>query len=152
MTRPDTTDQPIAPTPVRLRLAAVADSGHQGQLDGVWWPRSSRPLDELTALVAVLEAPRDRVVKFMLSTAGWRSFPQVLPLQGRLIPVFWLGLYRDLLIARLTGRQLSLMVVPPDTTPAVAATATQIALDPSNHTPSPGVLARAHDVRRPEGR
>ncbi len=147
MTRPDTTDQPIAATLARLRLAAVADSGHQGQLDGAWWPRSSRPLDELTALVAVLEAPRDRVVKFMLSTAGWRGFPQVLPLPGRVIPVCWLGLYHDLLIARLTGRQLSLMVVPPDTTSAVAASATQIALDPSNHTPSPGVLARAHQLR-----
>ena len=147
MTRPDTADQPITPTLVRLCLASVADGPLGRQFDGVWWPRSGRPLDELSALVAVLEASRDRVVQLMLSTSGWRGLPRVLPLQGRVIPVCWLGLYHDLLIARLTGRQLSLMVVPPDTTSAVAATAMEIALDPSNHTPSPGVLARAHQLR-----
>jgi hypothetical protein len=147
MTRPDTTDQPIAPTHVRLGLAAVADSAIGRQLDGVWWPRTNRPLDELAALVAALESPRDRVVKLMLSMAGWGSWPQVLPLQDRAIPVFWLGLYRDLLIARLTGRRLNLMVIPPGTPPAVAVTATKIALDPSNQTPSPGVLARAQQQR-----
>ena len=148
MTRPDTADQPITPTLVRLCLASVADGPLGRQFDGVWWPRSGRPLDELSALVAVLEASRDRVVQLMLSTSGWRGLPRVLPLQGRAIPVFWLGLYRDLLIARLTGQPpLSLMVVPPDTALPVAATAMEIALDPSNHTPAPGVLARAHQRR-----
>jgi Family of unknown function (DUF5994) len=128
---------------VRLYMRpAEATSGRV--MDGAWWPRSGDPAAELSFMIPVLDQWRDEVMMVSLSAGGWLRCPTRLRVEDRDLRLHWLGLYRDLLIATaVSSRQVRLLVIPPATGECVAMSAVTIALDPNNHAPAPGILARA---------
>jgi hypothetical protein len=136
-------DPPSGPIAVRLCLRpAAARAGPV--LDGGWWPRTHEPIRELTSLLPVVRGWCGQLRVVSLSVAGWDDRPLHLVLDGQPVPLHWLGLYRDLLIATCVDhRQVRLLVIPPDTGQTVADTAMAIALDPDNHAAPPLILARA---------
>ncbi len=128
---------------VRLCLRPM-DAGPGPTLDGGWWPRSHDPVSELGLLIPLLDRWRDQVRALSLSVAGWHAHPIRLVIEGRPIPLNWLGFYHDLLIATCVDhRQVRLLVIPLNTSGPVAEDAMTTALDPTNHAPPPGILARA---------
>jgi hypothetical protein len=113
-------------------------------MDGAWWPRSGDPAAELSLMIPVLDEWRDEVMMLSLSVGGWNRRPIRLRVEDRDLRLHWLGFYRDLLIATaMSSRQVKLLVIPPATRECVAMDAVTIALDPTNHAPAPGILARA---------
>jgi hypothetical protein len=137
-------DDPHLPHSLRIRLVSPHDRPRHHDVDGYWWPRSADTCTELTALVPALDTQYDEVAKLLLSSAGWAPRPTTLTLRHRTIPLVWLGLYRNLLIAHCVERRpISLMVIPPHTPEPVAATAVAMAFGPAHHTPPSGILAQA---------
>jgi hypothetical protein len=131
------------PTAVRLYLRPM-DAGPGPTLDGGWWPRSRDPVGELGLLIPLLNRWRDRVRALSLSVGGWDAHPIRLTCEDCPVALNWLGFYHDLLIATcVDNRQVRLLVVPLDTSGPIADDAMTIALDPTNHAPPPGILARA---------
>jgi hypothetical protein len=132
------TGQHLDPWPtlhtVRLCLRPAHDA-RGPLLDGGWWPRSRDPSGELTALIPVLDAWRDQVMRVSLSAGGWHAHPAQLRLDDRVVRIGWLDLYHNLLLATyFNGRQIRLLVIP---------TGMTIALDPANYTQPSGILRAA---------
>jgi hypothetical protein len=95
-------------------------------------------------MIPILNGWRDQVTMLSLSTGVWDRHPIRLNVEDRLIPLHWLGRYQDLVIATCVSfQQINLLVIPLVATDRVAAAAMTIALDPTNHAPPPGILARA---------
>jgi hypothetical protein len=141
MTHSPHDSSPSAPRRLQLR----PDRNETGPLlDGGWWPTTTDPIDALGQLLPTLDAWCGAIVAVALSVADWDDHPAYLPGTGTAVPLTWLGLYHNLLIGSCSDRrQIRLLVIPPHSSPAAAAAAMAIALDPANHTPAPGILNRA---------
>jgi uncharacterized protein DUF5994 len=131
------------PAGLRLRLRPAREIAG-AMLDGAWWPTSADPVDELLRLLPALDEWGSAVSAVALSVAGWDSHPAELTNRGLTVSLTWLRLYHDLLVGTcLDSRRVRLLVIPSGSGPDAAAAAMVIALDPSNHTPAPGILSRA---------
>ena len=114
------------------RLRLKPSSSARGALDGVWWPRSTDPAIELAGLIEELAAQRTLVRGLALSRIGWDSAPRRIRLtSGRKIAVDWFrsGDVRTIRILDINYQRIDLLVIPVDTTPAIADLALRMATD-----------------------
>lgn len=71
------------------RLDLHHDPSVRTILDGVWRPYSWEAVEELTGLIAALDASQNRVSLIMLNPAGWRGNPRRVEVAGRVVRVAW---------------------------------------------------------------
>jgi hypothetical protein len=121
---PDHVDAHSSPTPdCSARLSLKPSSSARGAVDGAWWPRSTDPAIELAALIEALGAQRTPVRGIALNRAGWDSAPRRIRLaSGRKVAVDWFptGDVRMIRIIDTDYQRIDLLVIPVDTTPAIA--------------------------------
>jgi hypothetical protein len=137
--RPPATGNGTDPQPPRLELAS---SPHEGPLAGAWWPRSRRPAAELNALVSALAARGVIATRLSLSVTGWDRTPGRLRLADRDVPLIWFA-YRTphTVIVGHGAEEITLLVVPPETTATSAAQAIRLASTPRNRSGPEEILA-----------
>lgn len=112
------------------RLSLTPSSSARGAVDGAWWPRSKDAAIELGALIEELAAQRTPVRGIALTRVGWDSAPRRIQLaSGRKVAVDWLrtGDVRRIRISDINYQRIDLLVIPVDTTPAVAERALRMA-------------------------
>jgi hypothetical protein len=147
-TTPDRIDGPTSARGDSVRLSLKPSSSVRGALDGAWWPRSTDPAIELVALSEELEARRTLVRRIGLAMAGWDSAPgRIWLASGRRVAVDWFRISGGRLV-RILGadnQRIDLLLIPVDTTPAIAERALTMATDghdpkitaPRDHHPAP---------------
>jgi hypothetical protein len=94
-----------------VRLKPNAPS--TGHVDGAWWPRSRELTDELVALTDVLAIRLGPVVRVAFAAAAWNPVAEVDDRGVRLAPLR----PQEKNIVRVSGsdgRQITLLVVPPE--------------------------------------
>jgi len=129
-------------------------------LDGGWWPRTEDPVAELPGLIQALQdhrrpdgqsgqhaAEHGTIVHILARVADWDTRPRRLRVEGpagrRVVRLGWFDtLPAGLLTAIYSdGDRIDLLIVPPDTDPAQAAAAMELAAHPDNHLATPALLA-----------
>ena len=116
---------------VAPRLRLRSDTSVRSILDGAWWPRSREPVTELTALVAALDLRHTPVVNVMLNAQAWDNHPRRIRVAERVIRLGWFATLDAHLLIATTGdnHRVDLLVISPDTTPAIADVAMDMAVD-----------------------
>jgi hypothetical protein len=130
----------------KARVLFRHSSANDGLLDAGWWPRSRELARELPALLEVVWKSGLDVVHVSYALGFWEPIPRRLEVGGRVVQLS--GFHTQLpSLLSLTGRsgrgRLDVLVVPPETEPAVADRALAIVgAEPSPDHPSQ-VLERA---------
>jgi hypothetical protein len=129
-------------------LLTTADIG-SAVLDGGWWPTSWNATIEIPRLIESLTdsiGPIDRVA---LNAEAWESRFRRLGTGRDAVQMVWSdGLDPALLIAVIADRVVvHLLVVPPDSSPTVAARAMTTAAQHANEASASDLLAAARDAR-----
>lgn len=117
----------IAPLRVRLKPNAPPT----GYVDGAWWPRSRELTDELAALTDVLAIRLGPVVRVAFAANAWNPVAEV---DGRAIRLTPLR-RREKNVVRVSGsdgRQITLLVVPPEAPSEAARDAVLLAARRAN--------------------
>ncbi|MFI1157000.1 DUF5994 family protein [Streptomyces sioyaensis] len=107
--------------PLRLALASTDTPG--ALLDGAWWPRSRDLTEELPALTAVLDPLWGRITHVTVNPTLWPVIPRKVPVDGHVVGVGWFKAEQDphkLLLLSYTVGRWDLLVIPPQTDPAIA--------------------------------
>ncbi|MFJ8673563.1 DUF5994 family protein [Streptomyces sp. NPDC093589] len=134
--------------PLRLMLAPVGAA--PALLDGAWWPRSRDLTAELPTLTAVLDALWGRITHVTVNPTFWPVIPRKVPVDGHVVRVGWFKTEQDphkLLLLSYTVGRWDLLVIPPETSPAVAARLMTEAADPLG-TPTASALMDQAEQRR----
>jgi hypothetical protein len=112
------TEQPRQP--LRLKLKPKAPT--TGYVDGAWWPRSRDLSAELPALLAVLAVRLGRVHRVSFNSTDWDAAPRRITVDGQ--PVRLGGFdsqhANTVDVIGPDGSRIMLLVVPPETRPAIA--------------------------------
>lgn len=130
------------------RLSLKPNGVPRGAFDGAWWPYSTDPAIELTALIEALAAQRAPVRRIALIMTGWDSAPCRLRLDsGRRIAVDWFrtGNMRIIRIADTNNQRMDLLLVPVDTKQAIA----HLALTMATNGQDPDITASVALTPRP---
>jgi Family of unknown function (DUF5994) len=130
------------------RLSLKPKDSARDVLDGAWWPRSTDPAIELTALIDAVGVPVRRIA---LNMAGWDDTPRRIRRgSGQKVAVDWFRI-SGVHLVRIVGtgdQRIDLLVIPVNTEEATAelalAKATGMVLrwtgthanDPRDTTPS----------------
>ncbi|ALG09948.1 DUF5994 family protein [Kibdelosporangium phytohabitans] len=133
-----TKDSPVRP--LRLRLKPKAPP--TGYVDGAWWPHSHELADELTALATVLSIRLGPVTRVAFAAAAWNPVSEE---PGRTIRLAALR-SQEKHIVRVSGaegRQLTLLVVPPETSAEAGHDAIMLAARRANSDQPADILAAA---------
>lgn len=113
---------------LRIQLKPILG---QGLLDGAWWPRSRNLATELQTLADHWPEHDTRIARALYSEADWDDPPRRVLSRGSNIPAASFP-HEDshMIVLTMAGsrRRISLLVIPPDTTPDAADRATQAAL------------------------
>lgn len=123
-----------------LRLALSGDFSH-GRLDGAWWPQSRNLETELTDLVTNFPAVLGRITCATCSRSDWERAPSEVRVGGEIVEVG--QLQQDgthMVILTLRSRNLTLLLVPPETSEVQAGEAMRVASSPTNHASARDVL------------
>jgi Family of unknown function (DUF5994) len=130
-----------------LRLKPKAPTG--GWVDGGWWPRSRDLAAELPDLLAVLAVRLGRIERVSYHLGDWD------PTGGKIscgVGVVRLGGYRtqraDTVDVLAAGSRVTLLVVPPETSPQIAHAALMAAGRRGN-TDDVGTLLRSRPLAPP---
>jgi hypothetical protein len=132
-----------APERVRLTLLDQA-SARRATLDGAWWPRSGDLSQELPGLVEELHRRGVRVTRVGYAPTRWDPAPPRLAADGRVLRLGWFRTIDPQLLTLtgdLTRPRLDLLVLPPDTTDAIARTAFTAATTVGNDRSATALLA-----------
>ncbi|MBL3670065.1 hypothetical protein JL475_29600 [Streptomyces sp. M2CJ-2] len=133
--------------PLRLALASTDTPG--ALLDGAWWPRSRDSRDlaaELPALTAVLDPLWGRITHVTVNPTLWPVIPRKVPVDGHVVSVGWFRAEQDphkLLLLSCTVGRWDLLVIPPQTDPAIAAWLMTAATGPLRSHTASDLLERA---------
>jgi RNA polymerase primary sigma factor len=132
-TTPDHVDaRGLATRDCSARLSLKPSSSARGALHGAWWPRSTDPAIELVTLSEEVGARRAQVRRIELNMAGWDSAPRRIRLaNGRKVAVDWFRT-EGVHLARILGtddQRIDLLLIPVETTPAIAELALTMATD-----------------------
>jgi hypothetical protein len=98
----------------RLSLAPVRG---RGSVDGGWWPRTSRLVDELPGLVAALSAADEAITRVSVNGDAWTDIPSRLAQPGGpTLRVSWFRTLDPHVVALGGGYRpwIYLLVIPPD--------------------------------------
>ena len=140
-----TSRQPGRGDPIRLALIDLP--AERTALDGAWWPRTCSLSGELPGLIEELHHRGIRVTRVAYNPDAWEAAPRRMAADGRTIRLGWFRSI-DAHLLDLTGDpqrgRLDLLVVPPDTTSAVAGQAFEAASDRANRRTPTAVLAALH--------
>jgi hypothetical protein len=135
-----------------VRLALIDPPGQRTTLDGAWWPRTLSLSDELPGLVRELHRRGIRVTRAAYNPDAWETAPRRMAADGRTIRLGWFRSI-DPQLLDLTGDttrgRLDLLVVPPDTSAAVARLAFAAVSDRANRRTPTAVLAALHPAAAP---
>lgn len=124
---PETSHQPCR---VELRSMDDPSSRSTSYIDGGWWPRSLDLVEELPPLLAHVRRAGFHTVRVTYRLHAWAESPRRIVVDGQRIT---LGGYRKQiedtigLVDTSGQKRLELLVIPPDTDPAVAQRALAIA-------------------------
>jgi Family of unknown function (DUF5994) len=127
-----------------VRLALISPPAERTKLDGAWWPRTRSLSDELPGLVQELRGRGIRVRRVAYNPDAWDPAPRRLAADGRTIRLGW---FRSIdpqlldLTADAKPSRLDLLVIPPDTSAAVARQAFAATTDRGNRRTPTAVLA-----------
>ncbi|MFJ5111577.1 DUF5994 family protein [Streptomyces sp. NPDC088551] len=107
--------------PARLTLAPGAHG--TGAFDGVWWPRSRDLARELPALAVAMDLPWGRITNVLVNPTHWAAVPRKVQLPDRMLHVGWFAEQdpHKLILRSYTTGRWDLLVIPPETSPAMAA-------------------------------
>ncbi|GAA4213425.1 DUF5994 family protein [Actinocatenispora rupis] len=126
------------------RFSWFDDDGSGPAVDGAWWPRCPDPARELPTLAqAIARRGYEPVVQVQANVDDWAQHPDTVALGGRPVPVTWFTLLfeRRVLVTCMTGRRVSLTLVPFDAPESRAAAALRWDQEP-DHQPERRVLRR----------
>ncbi len=127
-------EEPFAGPHEPLRLTLSEDFG-RGRLDGAWWPRSRDLETELRDLLGALPESLGRLARVVCSAPDWDRAPQKVTVGDALVEIARFPREdAHLVILILSSRNLTLLVVPPDTAADKAAEAMLAASSPGNQT------------------
>ncbi|MFD8756285.1 DUF5994 family protein [Kitasatospora sp. NPDC059577] len=131
----------VAGAPLLPRLELEPTMSREGVFDGAWWPRSNRVLAELPDLITALGAHFGRIQRVGLDTSAWDGVPRSVDANGLTIRINWFtGSDATISVTRGLQDHFLLLVVPPGTDPATAASAMAGASVTGNHTPAAELL------------
>lgn len=131
-------------------------------IDGAWWPRSPQLVDELPGLLTAVSDRLGPVVMIGYRRNGWTQTPQLAEIGGHTIEL--LGFASDepasVILIGEDGRHVTLHVIRPDTSEAIARQALEEAkgsAEAGNNPATPSSVARsvaevADKLARHEGR
>ena len=141
-----TSNSTITPT-LRLQLSPTPG---RGPLDGAWWPRSRALEDQLADLVDHFPAEAGRVSRALFSRPDWLTRPRKIKVaRGTLKTGSFPSDDTHLMLLMLsTGRELRLLVIPPDTPRDEARELMAHAASPSNRRSGSALLARSQERTR----
>jgi hypothetical protein len=147
--------QPVL-APPRGELATLPDDAARisfrqpvsttGYIDAAWWPRSLDLAAELPGLLDVMWTAGREINRVTYSIAGWDPAPRQIRVEGRTVR---LGGFADSdpLTIRLTDAwrsdRIDILVIAPDTDPALAQRALLFASEANNPDRAAEILARA---------
>ncbi|QDO43558.1 hypothetical protein FNV62_40450 [Streptomyces sp. RLB3-17] len=141
---------PTDPAVPAARLSLKAPGTPRGLLDGAWWPRSRDLLRELPDLTDVLDPHWGRITRIAVNPAHWPVIPRKVPVHGHVVKVGWftpeLDPHKVLLLSYSVGRW-DLLVIPPETRPAVAARLMAAASDPTGAPLTASALMAVEEAR-----
>jgi Family of unknown function (DUF5994) len=127
-----------------VRLALIDPPAERTTLDGAWWPRTRSLNDELPGLIQELHRRGIRVSRAAYNPDAWEAAPRRMAADGRTIRLGWFRSI-DPQLLDLTGDarrgRLDLLVIPPDTTSAVARQAFTAASGRTNRETPTALLA-----------
>lgn len=130
-----------APSRLPLRLSLSQDFSH-GRLDGAWWPQSRNLETELTDLVTNFPTKLGQITRATCSRSDWERAPSEVRVRGEAVEVG--QLQQDgthMVILTLRSRNLTLLLVPPETSEVRAGEAMRVASSPTNHAAARDVLS-----------
>ena len=131
----------VAPSRLPLRLSLSRDFSH-GRLDGAWWPQSRNLETELTDLVTSFPAKLGQITRATCSRTDWEHAPSEVRVGGEAVEVG--QLQQDgthMVILTLRSRNLTLLLVPPETSEVKAGEAMRVASSPTNRAAARDVLS-----------
>ncbi|MER6512078.1 DUF5994 family protein [Nonomuraea sp. NPDC001636] len=132
-----------------VRLSLDPDLARRGAVDGAWWPAGYDAGAELPALIAAIDQRLERrVLRVGLHVDTWHSIPHRIAAPGRQVRVGWFRTIDPHLINLIIPgiEHINLLVIPPDTTPAAAEKALDLATRCRGRTRSGDLLTAAgHD-------
>lgn len=127
--------------PLLPRLELEPTMSREGVFDGAWWPRSNHVRVELPDLITALGAHFGRIVRVGLDTSAWDGVPGAVAANGLTIKINRItSSEATISITRGFQDHFLLLVVPPGTAPAAAASAMAGASVTGNHTPAAELL------------
>ncbi|MGW8396101.1 DUF5994 family protein [Streptomyces lydicus] len=135
--------------PLRLALAST-DTTPGALLDGAWWPRSRDLAAELPALTAVLDPLWGRITHVTVNPTLWPVIPRKVPVEGHVVSVGWFNGEQDphkLLLLSYTVGRWDLLVIPPQTDPAIATWLMTAATGPLRSDTASDLLERGESQR-----
>ncbi|MEU2334748.1 DUF5994 family protein [Streptomyces sp. NPDC006654] len=141
---PAVEDRTPSSSPLRLVLAPLGTA--PALIDGAWWPRSRSLTAELPALIEVLDPLWGRITRVTVNPTFWPVIPRKVPVQGHVVHVGWFEAEQDphkLLLLSYTVGRWDLLVIPPETEPAIAARLMAAAIDPSRSLTATGLIHEA---------
>ncbi|WP_323809063.1 DUF5994 family protein [Kitasatospora acidiphila] len=123
------------------RLLLEPSMSREGVFDGAWWPRSKHLAVELPDLITALGAHFGRIIRVGLDTTAWDGVPRSIVVNNLMIRINWFtGSNATISVTRGFQDHFLLLVVPPGTDPATAASAMAGAATTGNHTPAAELL------------
>ncbi|HEY3501664.1 MAG TPA: DUF5994 family protein [Actinocatenispora sp.] len=132
------------------RFSWAEDARSEAGVDGGWWPRCPDPLRELPTLAAVLaERGYGPIAHVQANVDDWVRHPTAVTVRGVAVPMTWFTLLFEhrLIVRCITGRRLTLTVVPFDIAESRASTALRHAADADSPGMSPPARLRALGAR-----
>lgn len=147
----NTTEGPLGPHPVRLRLTTRPGADRLG---GGWWPRSLDPLAELSTLLPHVAPPADSGTRLVHAALTWDDWEHPDPLADPAaettleagVRIGWAPDERHVVVLTFSdATSLRLLVVPPDFTRGQGAEALLAAATAGNEHSAADLLDEVTD-------
>ena len=141
-------DAPVSTA--RSRLKCTPELSRPASLHGAWWPRSHEAHLELPDLIRDLDARRgEEVTCIILAPTDWEDRSPRLRAVDRIVRVGWFTTQPDSLVTATFADHphLQLLVIPPETEPALAEAAMVMAAAPGNAVAAHHILAMVAATR-----
>jgi hypothetical protein len=105
-------------SPAGSRFALKPATSPRGFVDGAWWPRSTNPTIEFTALLAALTATSGPMTRLAYNLTAWEPAPRKLRVEGHQVRLegFHTLDQHQVSVTSPSGHRMVLLVIPADTT------------------------------------
>ncbi|WP_190816159.1 DUF5994 family protein [Saccharopolyspora pogona] len=105
-------------TPALARFTLKPATGSRGFVDGAWWPRSTNPTTEFTALLTALTTTSGPMNRFAYNLTAWNPAPRKLRVEGHQVRLEGFHALDEHTVSMTspTGHRMVLLVIPADTT------------------------------------